>query len=68
MDFCFDNIKVAQADIPESFETQANIVYRWQHDIVPFTNSVQAVDNSENIMFFIKQNFIFQKKILKLHI
>ena len=49
MDFCFDNIKVAQADIPESFETQANIVYRWQHDIVPFTNFVQAVDKSENI-------------------
>lgn len=52
MDFCFNDIKVAQADIPESFETQANIDYRWQHDIVPFTSSVQAVDRSENIILY----------------
>lgn len=60
MDFCFDNIKVAQADIPESFETQANIVYRWQHDIVPFTNSVQAVDNSENIILYSSGREIYE--------
>ena len=52
MDFYFDNIKVAQADIPESFETKANIDYRWQHDIVPFTHSVQAVDRNENIIMY----------------
>lgn len=52
MDFCFENIKVAWADIPESFETTANIVYRWQHDLVPFTHFLQASDKRDNIMLY----------------
>lgn len=60
MDFYFENIKVAQADIPESFETKADIDYRWQHDIVPFTHSVQAVDRGKNIIFYSSGREIYE--------
>lgn len=60
MEFWFDNIKVAQADIPESFKTQARINYNWQHDIVPFTNAVQAVDRGGDIILYSSGREIYE--------
>lgn len=52
MDFIYNNIKVAMADLPEGYETKAEIKNSWQHEIVPFTTFLEAVNKEENIILY----------------